>query len=110
MTEFTLLEKKILNGEQPDSPLILTRYLEIADEQATQLSRVHRIQTHSRTLDTLLEAICDNCLPKQWRCHCLNHCYRPLFAIQHLITNDAERDYLREQYQKLRTLSHYFFN
>jgi hypothetical protein len=106
--EFNMLKKIVRQGQQPDSPKLLTRYLEIGRDYAAHKPKCLQIEIYTSILDTLLDAICDHCIALQWRQLCLDNCYRPLSTLATLITNDKDKYHLQQQYYKLRTLSHYF--
>ncbi|MFT5422242.1 MAG: hypothetical protein ACI9D5_003010 [Candidatus Endobugula sp.] len=108
IAEFSTLEKIVRQGHQPDSPKLLTRYLEIGRSYAVHKPQYLQIKIYTAILDTLLDTICDHCIAVQWRQLCLDNCYRPLSILETLITNDQEKHHLQQQYYKLRTLSHYF--
>jgi len=108
IAEFSTLEKIVRQGHQPDSPKLLKRYLDIGCNYAVHKPTSLQIKIFNSILDTLLDTVCDHCIALQWRQLCLNNCYRPLSTLETLITNDQEKHLLKQQYYKLRTLSHYF--
>lgn len=106
--DFYYLEKTIKTASQPDSPTILFCYLQLTESYAKKRTKDLQIQIYTHTLDLLLDVFCDTYLAKHWRELCLNNCYKPLTALNKLAESDAEKKYVRQQYEKFRTLSHYF--
>lgn len=109
IADFSTFGKIVRQGHHPDSPELLTRYLEVGRCYAANKSKSLQIKIYTSTLDTLLDTICDHCIALQWRQLCLNNCYRPLSILETLLTSDQEKHQLQQQYYKLSTLSHYFY-
>ena len=109
MVDFSTLGKIVRQGHHPDSPELLTRYLEVGRYYAENKSKSLQIKIYISTFDTLLDTICDHCIALHWRQLCLNNCYRPLSILGTLLTSGQEKNYLQQQYYKLSTLSHYFY-
>ena len=99
----------VRQGQLPDSPELLTHYLEIGRCYAANKSKSLQIKIYTSILDTLLDTICDHCIAVQWRQLCLDNCYRPLLILETLVISDQEKNHLQQQYYKLRALSHYFY-
>jgi hypothetical protein len=107
---FNSLGDIVRQGQLPDSPELLTHYLEIGRCYAANKSKSLQIEIYTSTLDTLLDTICDDCVALQWRQLCLDSCYRPLSILEKLLTSDQEKSHLQQQYYKLSALSHYFYH
>ena len=99
----------VRQGQLPDSPELLTHYLEIGRCYAANKSKSLQIKIYTSILDTLLDTICDHCIAVQWRQLCLDNCYRPLSILETLVISDQEKNHLQQQYYKLSALSHYFY-
>jgi len=102
-----LLEVSVREGRQPDSPQLLETYLRLSHLD-TSLPIAQQQMLQRRSFETLLEAICDHCVPAHWRSLCLDHIHRPLIRLGNLARNNAERQQVQRHYAELAVLSHYF--
>ena len=107
-TELEALARAVRRGEQPGSPALLWRYLQMNNERAYRQPEASRRGVHYQAFETLLETICDSAVSRHWRCLCLDHIYRPLFAIQRLSKEPGQQRQVRQLYRELSTLSRYF--
>ncbi len=107
--DFPLLESSVRNGEQPDCPCVLDRYLTLSNARAAnQASTAVQHNIHMRTYMTLLDTLCDTYVPEHWRALCLDQIHKPLFAIERLACTQTDKARVRQLYNELSILSHYF--
>ncbi len=106
---FDSMEAAITGGWSPDEPEILHRYLALVNKVAQQApGRTEKTLLYYRAANTLLETICDSCLPRHWRSQCLDLIYQPIFSLQKLAIDESERHRLRLYCCELNTLANYF--
>lgn len=114
--EFDSLEKEIRYGLQPDNPGLLVAYITMADNMVEQSRPVEiKLNILFRVANNLLDAICDTYIPEHWRHCCLDVIYRPIRAMEKIIstdkhTSDKNKIQLSQFKYELNTLGAYFFN
>lgn len=109
LLEFARLEAAVRYGEQPDNPPLLNGYLTMSERIATDLlgsSGVRKL--HLRVARVLLDTLCDTCVPRHWRCLCLDHIYRPLAAAERFVQTEVDKRQLRQLRQELNIMGNYF--
>lgn len=107
--DYDTLERMIRNGQQPDHPCLLERYLNMCEARAGAYQPVtEQRAAHIRTFNILLETICDTCIATHWRALCLDQIYKPLFAIDRLASTQTDKTFVRKLHSNLSVLSHYF--
>lgn len=106
---FNCVEASVRYGEEPDNPTLLNRYILLSEQKAADIVNVVQKRiVYYRVTNVLLEAICDTYIDRQWRSLCLDNIYRPLFAIQRLVTSlDSERQ-LQECRNEVQKMANYF--
>lgn len=107
--DFLLLESSVRNGDQPDCPYVLERYLTLSDARAgNQQPYAMQHNIHMRAYTTLLETVCDSYVAEHWRALCLDQIHKPLFALERLARTQRDKARIRQLYNELSILSHYF--
>jgi len=109
IADFPVLESSVRNGNYPDCPCVLERYLTLSDARAANQSSIAVQHTiHMRAYRTLLNTLCDTYVSEHWRSLCLDQIHKPLFAIERLARTQTDKARVRQLYNELSTLSHYF--
>ena len=107
--DLTVLESSVRNGDYPDLPCVLERYLILSDARAANHpSEAAKHNIHMRAYMTLLNTLCDTYVSEQWRALCLDQIHKPLFAIERLARTQTDKARVRRLYNELSILSHYF--
>ena len=103
-----LLQDQIRHGTSPDNPTLISLFLRTCEEHALELAPEQRASVYRRAYRLLLETICDSHVPRHWRCTCLDHIYRPVFALNKLAVSEAELKEVAHCYREVNLLGHYF--
>ena len=105
-----LLRENIRYALEPDNPALIPMWI----SRETQLSGdndstvSYRRHLHEAQFHLLLDTICDELLPWQWRCSCLDAIYLPLAALRKLSTDRESKQQVRRLLQELSTTCRYF--
>ncbi|MDV2079546.1 hypothetical protein [Marinobacter xestospongiae] len=106
---YRTLEARIRHGSEPDHPRLLIRYLSLSCARAERCdSSGDKRAAYLRAYHTLLEAICDPCVARHWRCLCLDQICVPIIALNRLASTRRERARIQRLRHELSVLSHYF--
>ncbi len=72
LMELTHIRRKIRWGEEPDNPLLISRWLAHENHEHTQqLSQEELRQGYENQFRLLLETLMDELVPSHWRCKTL---------------------------------------
>ena len=101
-------EQNIRWGLLPDRPDILYKYLTDCEALASTFDELDAVALLERTIDTLVEIICDPCVPLHWRRLCLDNLYRPIGCLRRIqVSVDANRK-LNKKMRDINMLVKYF--
>jgi hypothetical protein len=101
-------EQNIRWGLLPDRPDILYKYLTDCEALASAFDKLDAKGLFERTIDTLVEVICDPCVPLHWRCLCLDNLYRPIGCLRRVQVSDDSRRKLNKKMHDINMLAKYF--
>lgn len=108
-TELNKLEILVRQGLYPDTPSVLSNYLESADDIVNSISSANQEwQIFSRVSKTLLDTICDEYVSSHWRTLCLDNIYKPILKLQGLASTSQEKELTRLFQYKLSVLGQHF--
>ena len=101
-------EQDIRWGLLPDRPDILYKYLTDCEALASTFDELDAKGRFERAIDTLVEVICDPCVPLNGRRRCLDNPYRPLGCLRRIqVSGDAHRK-LNKKMRDINVLAKYF--
>ncbi len=102
------LEHAVRCGLEPERLELLYAYLRVCDEVAAEYPLATQLLVYQSACDVLLDAICDDIVPRHWRIACLDNLAKPLLALRCLARNKNSRRRVEGYFRAARTLSHYF--
>ena len=108
ITELESLETLIRNGQEPNKPNILYKYLEMGEGYAESLEP-KKYQTYTRLYKTLVDTISDPLVDINWRQLCLDNIHRPLQSLDKLAVTKSEKIMVNRLYRELNVVCQYFF-
>ncbi|MEM8768854.1 MAG: hypothetical protein AAGE43_15510 [Pseudomonadota bacterium] len=93
------LERSVRLGRFPDDPGLLSAYISLCEE-------VDNWRIYLRAYHVLLAVICDDQVPRHWRCLTLDNVYRIITSMHELARTERERRIVRRCTHELSVLSH----
>ncbi len=106
VTELMTLERVIEEGTRPNSPELISRYIELSTSYANSVPK-NRVSIYLKTFSTLFKTANSTHIERQWRQSCLNSCYRPFYSLKNLALSDNEKNYIRLLKIKLATIKEF---
>lgn len=101
-------EQNIRWGLLPDRPDILYKYLTDCEALASTFDELDARGVFERAIDTLVEVICDPCVPLHWRRLCLDNLYRPIGCLRSIQVSDDAHRKLSKKMRDINMLAQYF--
>ncbi|BAN46752.1 hypothetical protein [Metapseudomonas resinovorans] len=87
----------------PDDPWLLERFVSLSSQHFRH-GRAPAWRAQEVVFRLLLDTAADQALPWHWRCLCLDHAYRPLWALRSLATDTSSRKRLQGLQRRLSSL------
>lgn len=87
----------------PDDPWLIERFVAMTPRYFRG-SRAPGWRAQEAIFRLLLDTAADQALPWHWRCLCLDHAYRPLWALRSLATDTSSRRRLQSLQGRLSSL------
>lgn len=87
----------------PDDPWLIERFIAMTPQQF-KAGLVPAWRAQEAIFRLLLDTAADPALPWHWRCLCLDHAYRPLWALRCLATDTSSRRRLQGLHKRLSDL------
>ena len=104
--ECNRLKSKVRFGHAPDAHHLFDEWMRLDESLSVETSHA-KCRCYERQCRVLLDAICDELVPTQWRCACLDQINKPLRKLLKLSkTDEQQRDYLGLT-REIRVCSHY---
>ena len=103
-------EQKIRWGLLPDRPDILYKYLTECEALASKFDKLDAKGLFERAIDTLVEVICDPCVPLHWRRLCLDNLYRPIGCLRRIQVSGGAHRKLNKKMRDINMLAKYFLS
>ena len=101
-------EQAIRWGKAPDNPEILYGYLSRCEKFAENAKQPEAVRLLERVIELLTDVICDTCVPRQWRCLCLDNLYRPLESLHRMAVSQEDRRRLNKKIYEINALTRFF--
>lgn len=87
----------------PDDPWLIERFIAMAPRHF-RAGAAPAWRAQEAIYRLLLDTAADTALPWHWRCLCLDHAYRPLWALRSLATDTSSRRRLQSLQRRLASL------
>ena len=103
---FSAIELAVRYGDgEADDPNTISCYVHLALERAKKLTTLVDVRTaHMRIVDTLIDTMCDSCIPKNWR----KQCYRYLKKLMPLLFEMLDKNEYQQKVTEISQLYVYF--
>jgi hypothetical protein len=102
----TLLKSHIRFGHKPDAHYLFEEWMRM--EEALTISQPSaKRRCFERQCRVLIDAVCDELVPQQWRCACLDQINKPLQRLKALTSTPEQQQNYIGLTREIRICSHY---
>ncbi|NTS75784.1 hypothetical protein HR060_02800 [Catenovulum sp. SM1970] len=101
------LKRKIRFGSEANNPALLALWFTQEESVMDGQSLANKRVIYIGQFRLLLEAVVDELVPRHWRQACLDQIYKPLSALQRLVTSDESEQQLKSLLAELAITTRY---